>query len=86
MKRIVMTFLGVLLIIFNLAAQNRYETIQIMPGEFTPVDSSSVLPITGFTFANSQTVGFCRMIIFMELGESLNLSVINNDSELHGFK
>jgi len=86
MKKIVMAFLGILLIIFSLTAQNRYETIQIIPGDFVPVDSSAVLPITGFMYANSQTVEFCRMIIFMELGETLNLSVINNDSELHGFK
>ena len=84
MKKIILTLLFVL--IGTLSAEDIFETIKIIPGAMTPIDDSGNLPIVGFAPVDSPTVAFSRMIIFMTVGERLNLSVINNDNEVHGFR
>jgi FtsP/CotA-like multicopper oxidase with cupredoxin domain len=71
---------------FTVSAEEQFESIQINQGIFEPVDSSGPFPIIGFAFANSPTVEISRMVIFMDTGDRLNLTVTNNDSEPHGFK
>jgi FtsP/CotA-like multicopper oxidase with cupredoxin domain len=83
---IILSTVAMLLISFTVSAKDQHETIQISPGVFEPVDSSGALPILGFAFVDSPSVEISRMIIFMKLGDRLNLSVVNNDNESHGFK
>ena len=58
---------------FAVSAENQLETIQINQGVFEPVDSSGVLPIVGFAFADATRIDISKMVIFMELGDWLNL-------------
>lgn len=71
---------------FTVSAEERSESIQINQGFFEPVDSSGSFPIIGFAFADSPTVEISRMVIFIDTGDRLHLTVTNNDSEPHGFK
>jgi FtsP/CotA-like multicopper oxidase with cupredoxin domain len=70
---------------FSVSAEDQFETIQINRGVFEPVDSSDVLPIVGFAFADSTRIEISKMVIFMELGDRLNLTIANKDSKYHGF-
>jgi hypothetical protein len=58
---------------FSVPAEDQFETIQINQGVFEPVDSSGVLPIVGFAFADATRIDISKMVIFMELGDWLNL-------------
>lgn len=82
---IVFLTVAVLATAFSVSAEDQLETIQINHGVFEPVNSSGVLPIVGFALADSASVEISKMVIFMELGDRLNLTVINNDSKSHGF-
>jgi FtsP/CotA-like multicopper oxidase with cupredoxin domain len=71
---------------FAVSAEDQFESIQINQGIFEPVDSSGPFPIVGFAFADSPTVEISRMVIFIDTGDRLKLTVTNNDSDPHGFK
>jgi hypothetical protein len=70
---IVLLTVAILMIAFAVPAEDQFETIQINHGVFEPADSSGVLPIVGFAFADSVTVEVSRMVVFMQLGDRLNL-------------
>ncbi len=69
-----------------LMGTDQYENIRIDSGWFQPVDGDGSYPVVTFVPEAVDTASVSRMIIMMETGDRLILTVTNEDDEDHGFK
>ena len=67
-------------------AVDKYETIRITGCTLQPVDSTAALPMLCYAFDGSPSEGVSKMVIFINTGDRLFLSVINDDTASHEFK